>query len=851
MGQKAKSFAVVCCLLAWGARSATCYARPQASAAATTSTDESGGRTPRETADKSVDKVAENLAEKTGVIAEPALGSPDRDNRVGLPLLKNIALDQKALWIGPSRLRFVDAGWLVPLGGATAAMLATDTEYSKHLSNSPNRIKYSKDLSKYGLGAMGGVTGGLWLWGHLTHDDHKIETGVLAGEAGVDSMAVFYPLKYAFGRERPLTDAYRGRFGVSGNSFPSGHATLAWSMASVIAHEYPGPLTSLFAYGLASAVSASRITAKQHFPSDVFVGSAIGWLEGMYVYRKHHDTRLGGGEWETYAEAHEERAEARLNSVGSPYVPLDSWIYPAFERLIALGYVDTAALGLRPWTRLECARLLGEAADHYADGEESSEAGKLYESLVREFGYESRVTAGEKNEHAQVESVYARFTSVSGPPLTDDYHFGQTVINDFGRPFERGLNSVDGVSGWAAAGPFVIYARGEYQHAPDARARSQAVLAFISGADGTPAGAPANPISTTNRFRLLDAYVGMNFANWQMSFGQQSLWWGPNESGPFLFSDNAEPIPMFRVTRTSPFRLPWVLRLLGDIRAEFFVGQLSGHEFLLATDNTGSANVLIGQFGRTLNPQPFVNGQKLTFKFTRNLELGLSKTSVFSGQTQPLTFNIFARSIYDWNKVNGQSPIGDGRTAVDFSYRIPKLRDWLTFYGEGFSEDELSPIAYPKKSVWQAGLYMPKLPRLSRLDLRVEGGTTSPLDFPGCNGCFYQNSQYFNSYTNNNQLIGAALGRAAQGEEIRSNYWLSSKSRIGIQLRHRKRDGQFLPGGGTQNDASVNADLFIRSSFSVSTAVQYESWQIPLLVRGRQSDVAASIQLTFWPGMRQ
>jgi len=44
------------------------------------------------------------------------------------------------------------------------------------------------------------------------------------------------------------------------------------------------PLTSLFVYGLASAVSASRITGKQHFPSDVLVGSAIGWLEGMYVY---------------------------------------------------------------------------------------------------------------------------------------------------------------------------------------------------------------------------------------------------------------------------------------------------------------------------------------------------------------------------------------------------------------------------------------------------------------------------------------------------------------------------------------------------------------------------------------
>jgi hypothetical protein len=851
MGQRAMTFAVACCLLACGALSAMCYARPQAGqagAAVAKDADESGNRTSaRESADKAGDKPGDKSAEKAGVAVEPAFAPPDRDNRVGLPLLKNIATDQKALWIGPSHVRFVDADWLVPLGGATAAMFATDTEYSKHLSNSPNRIKYSKDLSDGGLAAMGGVTGGLWLWGHMTHDDHKIETGVLAGEAAVDSLAVFYPLKYAIGRARPLTDNYRGRFGVGGDSFPSGHATLAWSMASVIAHEYPGPLTSLFAYGLASAVSASRITAKQHFPSDVLVGSAIGWLEGMYVYRKHHDTRIGGGEWETYDEAHDARTEGRSNSEGSPYVPLDSWIYPAFERLIALGYVDSAAVGLRPWTRSECARLLSEAADHYADGEDSSEAGKLYESLAHEFGYEFRVAAGETNARAQLESVYTRFTSISGPPLTDNYHFGQTMINDFGRPFERGFNSVDGASGWAAAGPFVLYARGEYQHAPGAPAPSKSVLSFISSADGIPSVAPANPISPTNQFRVLDAYVGMNFDNWQMSFGKQSLWWGPNEGGPFLFSDNAEPINMFRITRSSPMQLPWILRFLGNVRLEFFLGQLDGHEFLLASDVIGQTNVTVGQYGRALNPQPFVNGQKVTFRFTQNLELGLSKTSVYGGPTQPLTFKTFIRSIYDFNKVNGQSPLADGRTAVDFSYRIPKLRDWLTFYGEGFSEDEISPIAYPWKSVWQAGLYLPKLPRMRKVDLRIEGGATTPPDFPTCNGCFYQNTQYFNAWTYNHELIGAGLGRAAQGEEIRSNYWLNAKSRIGIQLRHRKLDSQFLPGGGTQNDVSANADFFVRSSFSVSAVVQYESWQIPLLATGRQSDVSASIQVTFWP----
>jgi hypothetical protein len=278
---------------------------------------------------------------------------------------------------------------------------------------------------------------------------------------------------------------------------------------------------------------------------------------------------------------------------------------------------------------------------------------------------------GDRNLHAQLESVYARFTTISGPPLTDNYHFGQTALNDYGRPYERGFNSVDGISAWGAAGPFVIYARGEYQYAPSAPAPSQAVLSFISAADsGLPTGAPV-PIQATNRLRLLDCYVGMNFANWQMSFGKQSLWWGPSQGGPFLFSDNAEPITMFRVSRNAPFRLPWFFKLLGDIRLEFFLGQLSGHQFL-TTSNNNAPPELIGQLGHILDPQPFLNGQKVSFKFTPNFELSLSKTSVFSGQGIPLTFERFGQSIL--SRHVGGSTFGDARTALYFFFHIPKLR---------------------------------------------------------------------------------------------------------------------------------------------------------------------------------
>ena len=166
------------------------------------------------------------------------------------------------------------------------------------------------------------------------------------------------------------------------------------------------------------------------------------------------------------------------------------------------------------------------------------------------------------------------------------------------------------------------------------------------------------------------------------------------------------------------------------------------------------------------------------------------------------------------------------------------------------SEDEVSPLNTAGKSAWQGGLYAAKLPKLNRVDLRVEGGATSPVDFSSCNGCFYHNFQYVNGYTNDGQLMGTWIGRAAQGESVRSNYWISATKKIGIELRHRKLDRQFLPQGGTQNDAAVIADFLTKSGFRFSGTLQYERWEIPLLATNRRSNVTASLQFSFWPQVR-
>ncbi len=91
-------------------------------------------------------------------------------------------------------------------------------------------------------------------------------------------------------RQRPLDGNGNGNFFQGGSSFPSGHATVSWALASVVAHEYNENVWyPIAAYGLASLVSFSRLSGQNHFPSDVFVGSALGWFTGRYVFKTHVD----------------------------------------------------------------------------------------------------------------------------------------------------------------------------------------------------------------------------------------------------------------------------------------------------------------------------------------------------------------------------------------------------------------------------------------------------------------------------------------------------------------------------------------------------------------------------------
>ncbi len=191
--------------------------------------------------------------------------------------------------------------WDVLFLGATAVLIANDESVLYQVPQSWHNTSIT--LSNASLGADAGIAGGIFLTGLITHDDHATETGIRSAEAAVDSVILYGAAKAIFARQRPYTGEGEGKF-FSGNwsngSFPSGHAMFTWTIASTVAHEYHSPWLKILVYGLAATVSTSRVTAREHFPADVFVGSVLGYGVGAYVAGKDKYSNVNG---HTYAQS--------------------------------------------------------------------------------------------------------------------------------------------------------------------------------------------------------------------------------------------------------------------------------------------------------------------------------------------------------------------------------------------------------------------------------------------------------------------------------------------------------------------------------------------------------------------
>ncbi len=223
----------------------------------------------------------------------PLLSSQDEVRVSRVP--RNFLQDQAVIWTSPARIRVHDLKWIVPLGVATGVALATDHYVMTNIvSTNPSFNQANINASNAMIYSLVAAPVALYGFGRFEHDDHARETGILTAESMLDGVVVEQGLKLALWQERPYQDTARGRFfqSIAGidSSFPSSHTLIAFSAASALAEEYPSRWVQILLYTGATGVGLTRVMGQDHFPADVLVGGALGWLIGHNVVKRHRHT---------------------------------------------------------------------------------------------------------------------------------------------------------------------------------------------------------------------------------------------------------------------------------------------------------------------------------------------------------------------------------------------------------------------------------------------------------------------------------------------------------------------------------------------------------------------------------
>jgi membrane-associated phospholipid phosphatase len=199
--------------------------------------------------------------------------------------------DQKDIWLFPVQLA-KGKHWLPTLAvvGGTAGLIFADPHIMPYFRSHARNLDDLNDTfdAPITTAEVIVVPASLLFAGYMRHDQYQISTALLAGEAYADSAIVDLAVKAVTRRKRPsdvlpgqpFTDTFfnGGTSPFKGSSFPSGHAAGVFSVATVIATRYKNHRwVPWAAYGFATVISLSRITTSAHFPSDVFLGAALGY----------------------------------------------------------------------------------------------------------------------------------------------------------------------------------------------------------------------------------------------------------------------------------------------------------------------------------------------------------------------------------------------------------------------------------------------------------------------------------------------------------------------------------------------------------------------------------------------
>ena len=534
------------------------------------------------------------------------------------------------------------------------------------------------------------------------------------------------------------------------------------------------------------------------------------------------------------------------HAYGSTYIPVDSWVYDSLNRLYSLGYANTMFLSLRPYTRQAVVHILQDSEDAISEGN-SDEAKELLVALEREVREETPGALSAGNDRGTVYGIHSAFTQVrgiSGQTLRDSYDLGQTIVNDYGRPYQKGFNSYSGFSFIGEHGRFSFDFRGELQQAPSGTGYSPALrdLVFEDFEDIVPTpqnasfvGVPYTNIGSAHHFRVQEANVSFFAGGHEFSFGKSDEWIGPAHGGAFAWSNNAENIYGVRVNRTEPLHIPILSYFLGPIRYDFTYGSLKGHTF---------------------PNHPYAHSEILEFSPTKNFQFGFQRTIVFGGAGhEPVTLHTFLKGFFSINDTTGAEKFsrddpGARFGAFNFSWRLPFLTHYATLYADSEAHDDVTPPTAPRRAAYRVGVYLSQIPAARKFDFRVEGITTDPPTTRSISGTFnYFETIQRQAYTNQGFIFGDWIGREAKGGQVWLTYHPSGNEMVQIEYLKKNDDKDFS--GTTQNSFKASVvKRFHHDDVELNAWFQYERFKAPLYLPGITTNTATAVQLTFFPVLK-
>ncbi len=450
----------------------------------------------------------------------------------------------------------------------------------------------------------------------------------------------------------------------------------------------------------------------------------------------------------------------------STNVPLGHWSYDAVDKLANYGLIDSSMLTIKPISRVEMARHTGQAIYAISSMDNPPEVlGSILARLQEEFAHELillGVLDGWQGDSfvKPLEDPYVKYLYTREPTGLENVR---------GDEFRAGSNYRAGFASRAKLFErLAFYLHPEYRDG----ARDEADVELIEG------------------------YGKVMVSAFEIQLGKDSLWWGPGYHGSILMSNNPQPFTMIKITNPQPLQLPWILRIFGLFRAEWFYAELEEDRDI---------------------PEAKLSGVRVNAKPLPQLELGASRVAMFGGRGVPrVGFSDYVKMFLALSEQeeNNQLAGFDASYLLALPDNLP-LRS-VKVYAEIAGEDEAG--GWPSKWGELVGLQFNDIFRTGRTDLRIEYANNHVSGF---GDLFYTHNIYTSGYTYEGRVIGHHMGTDSRDVFLRLSHYLTDDIIVDLafdrQTHNLGRDAQTR-----ENIFECSATLFPAPDWRVRTAYRYE-----------------------------